>query len=131
MKTRLLLVALFNMIVLVGCKTLEPNGLPNAMTHATASHVNYPHGSGPAVNNANLREVYRGHITGFIDPYGRPQERFRGCVPGRRLIIDERFTVTCREYRNVQAYRPPVTIVSDGYNNFLVYGNDRIRVSRY
>lgn len=127
MRLGVLATAISIVFALVSCRAIEHRGMYDSYSHATPGYGSHRHGIG----RNDLREIYRGHITGYIDFNGRQHDRFRGCVPGMRLIIDETFTVTCREYKKVQAYRPPVSIVSNGYDNFMVYGNDHIRVSRY
>lgn len=61
--------------------------------------------------------VHAGTVTGYINDDGEKEENtFRGCTHGRKLIIDNRYEVTCREYSYSYAYRPDIVILTNGPN---------------
>lgn len=65
------------------------------------------------------------HITGWYDPdTGKKGDAFEGCEFGRVLILDDRLTITCNQYRYHYAYRPTVIIYGSGSSLKMVLGDD-------
>ena len=64
--------------------------------------------------------VWAGTVTGFQDPDEEPENSFKGCKLNRRLILDNRYSVYCKEYDYTYAYRPEAAVLSNGTSAVLI-----------
>lgn len=58
--------------------------------------------------------IHAGTVTGYVDRGGKVETDFEGCDFGRKLIIDETYSVTCASYGYHYAYRPDVVVLTKG-----------------
>lgn len=64
--------------------------------------------------------VDSGRITGFIDKDGKIKKSFDGCEYNRKIIIDDRLTVTCQSYKYKYSYQPKAVIIDKGYGSDML-----------
>lgn len=74
--------------------------------------------------------IHAGRVTGFIEENGKRSDDFEGCEWGRKLIIDNRFTVKCTTYSYSYSYNPQAVILQNGSRLLLIVGNNKYSVSR-
>lgn len=74
--------------------------------------------------------IHAGRVTGFIEENGKRSDDFEGCEWGRKIIIDDRFTVTCTSYSYSYSYSPKAVVIRNGSRLQLIVGNNKYAVSR-
>lgn len=74
--------------------------------------------------------AWSGRITGFQDENGKRSDDYEGCEHGRKLILDDRFTVTCTSYHYSYAYNPRAVLLRNGSSMKLVVQDKLFTVSR-
>lgn len=73
-----------------------------------------------------------GTVTGFIDKDGKIKDSFEGCDYERKIIIDNRTTVTCKSYNYRYSYRPKAVLIEKnyGYDMLLIIDNEIYKVRK-
>jgi len=69
-------------------------------------------------------------ITGFRDANGEKSDSFEGCEFGRRIILNDSYSVVCSEYRYQYAYRPKAIIFGDGRGLRMLVSGQIYRVTK-
>jgi hypothetical protein len=76
--------------------------------------------------------IYKGYVTGYANFDNRVIKKdwsFEGCEFGRKIFIDDRYAVTCKEYKYHYAYHPEITILAKGDAALLLVDGEEMEIS--
>ena len=69
-------------------------------------------------------------VTGFVEKNGKKSDSFEGCDFGRRIILDDSFTVECEEYDYRYAYMPKAIVFGDGTSLRMLVSGRLYRIAK-